>query len=310
MIPYEQTLLDIVHSDARVVILTAENRGHMRSLPQYIGDRFIDVGIAEQTMIGAAAGLALRGRIVIAHALASFLTLRPFEFIRDDIGIPGLPVILVGMVPGVLSDGNGPTHQAIDDVHLMRGIPSMNVFCPADEADMLDGLRTIITTGQPWYVRYIPTAAVVDHHDPFVPGKAEILKDAANPDVTLLTYGYLTRNVLDAAVLLESEELSVRVVSMRSLKPVDTEVILRSASDSVLISIVEDHFRTGGLASIVAETLMEAQVTANVQSISFDSRWFKPGRLSEVLNYEGLTPEAIAASVRTRIASSIRLHNV
>jgi transketolase len=303
MIPYEQTLLDLVQSDARIVVLTAENRGHMRNLPHHVGDRFIDVGIAEQTMIGAAAGLALRGRVVIAHALASFLTLRPFEFIRDDIGIPGLPVVLVGMVPGILSDGNGPTHQAIDDVHVMRGIPTMNVFCPADEADMLEGLRVIAQSGQPWYMRYNPTPPVVAKHEPFVAGVAETLCDAKEPDVSILTYGYLTRQVLAAAHVLAADGVAVRVVSMRTLKPVDTAAILKAASDSTIITIVEDHFHRGGLATIVAETLMDARQTAEVHSISFGNRWFKPGRLQEVLAFEGMTPEAIAASIYSQISS-------
>ena len=149
MIPYEEILLDCVKADDRVVIMTAENRGHMRNVPPHLGDRFIDVGIAEMTMTGAAAGLAKRGRIVITHALSSFLTLRAYEFVRDDVGILGLPVVMVGMVPGFLSDGNGPTHQAIEDVALMRGIPNIGVYCPSDEEDMKIGLKQIILSGKP-----------------------------------------------------------------------------------------------------------------------------------------------------------------
>src|SRR3954468_20599566 len=120
---YEEVLLECALADERIVVMTAENRAAIRNLPAKLGERFIDVGIAEQTMIGAAAGLALRGRIPIVHALATFLTLRAFEFIRTDVGIGGLPVKLVGTVPGFLSEANGPTHQALEDVALMRGIP-------------------------------------------------------------------------------------------------------------------------------------------------------------------------------------------
>lgn len=138
---YEQLLLQLIEEDERIVIITAENRAAIRNLPNVVSDRFIDVGIAEQTMVGIAAGLALRGRIPIVHALATFLTMRAFEFIRTDIGIGNLPVKLVGAVPGFLSDGNGPTHQAIEDISLMRGIPPVNIFCPSDEEDLLIGLR-------------------------------------------------------------------------------------------------------------------------------------------------------------------------
>src|SRR5690349_258486 len=147
---YEECLADLIEEDERVIVMTAENRAAIRNLPERIGPRFIDVGIAESTMIGAAAGLALRGRIPVTHALATFLTLRAFEFIRDDVGIPNLPVKLVGGVPGVLSDGNGPTHQAIEDISLMRGIPNMNVFAPADAEEMVNGLREVLLHPSPF----------------------------------------------------------------------------------------------------------------------------------------------------------------
>lgn len=117
---YEEQLSHLCTQNSKLVVLTAENRAAIRSLPSTLGKRFIDFGIAEQTMVGASAGLALRGKIPIVHALASFLTMRAFEFIRTDVGIAGLPVKLIGGVPGFLSDGNGPTHQAIEDIALMR----------------------------------------------------------------------------------------------------------------------------------------------------------------------------------------------
>src|SRR5258708_25050094 len=122
---YEDTLAKLAEHERRIVVMTAENRAAIRGLAARLGDRFIDVGICEQTMIGTAAGLALRGRIPVCHALATFLTMRAFEFIRTDVGIARLPVKLVGGVPGFLSDGNGPTHQALEDIALMRGIPNM-----------------------------------------------------------------------------------------------------------------------------------------------------------------------------------------
>src|SRR5262245_62036912 len=127
--------------------MTAENRAAIRSLPDRLGPRFIDVGIAEQTLAGAAAGLALRGRVPIVHALAAFLTMRAFEFIRTDVGIAQLPVKFIGACAGFLSEANGPTHQALEDLALMRGIPGMNVCCPADQSEMLDALAIIVGDG-------------------------------------------------------------------------------------------------------------------------------------------------------------------
>src|SRR5215813_10066037 len=132
---YEELLTREALADERFIVMTAENRALVRNIYAHLGNRFIDTGITEQTMIGAAAGLALRGRVPVVHALASFLTMRAFEFIRTDIGIANLPVKLSAYIPGFLSDANGPTHQAIEDIALMRGIPGMQVFSPADEND-------------------------------------------------------------------------------------------------------------------------------------------------------------------------------
>ena len=109
---YESTLLEVAGKNPRLMVLTAENRAAVRGLPARLGPRFLDTGITEQTMIGMAAGLALRGRIPVVHALASFLSMRAFEFVRTDAGIPNLPVKLSSFIPGFLSDGNGPTRCA------------------------------------------------------------------------------------------------------------------------------------------------------------------------------------------------------
>src|SRR5262249_56711334 len=143
-VTYEERLTEIAESNADVVVMTAENRAAIRNLPGRLGSRFIDVGIAEQTLVGAAAGLALRGRVPVVHALATFLTMRAFEFIRTDVGIAQLPAKLVGALAGFLSEANGPTHQALEDVSLMRGIPGVNVCCPADQQEMVDALSVLV----------------------------------------------------------------------------------------------------------------------------------------------------------------------
>lgn len=295
---YEELLVQTALADERFIVMTAENRALVRSAPKLLGQRFIDTGITEQTMIGMAAGLALRGRIPVVHALAPFLTMRAFEFIRTDVGIANLPVKLSGYIPGFLSDGNGPTHQAIEDVALMRGIPGMEVFCPADEDDLVRMLPAIWQSASPSYVRinHKPSSF---KHTAFEPGKAEVISEGA--DVTLLTYGFLFSNALEAKQLLEAEGLSVGLVNMRSLKPVDEACILRCAMSSRMVATLEDHFQTGGLYSIVAETLLNHRHNATILPIALKERWFKPGLLSEVLAYEGFTPEAIAASIMKQL---------
>ncbi len=292
---YEQLITEIATADERFVILTAENRALLRNLPNNpkMVKRFVDTGITEQTMVGMATGIALRGRIPIIHALAPFLTMRAFEFIRTDIGIAHLPVKLTGFIPGFLSDGNGPTHQAIEDISLMRGIPGMEVFAPADEEDMLLALPTIWKSSSPSYVRANLMKPLIAHDKNFSIGKAEVVSEGN--DITFLVYGMLFNQVYQAKEILEKDGYSVGLINMRSLKPVDREAIRKAAKKSELVVTVEDHFKIGGLYSIVAEVLLGQHLSANVVSFSLNESWFKPGRLSDVLSYEGFTPEKIAA---------------
>ncbi|MBK8010199.1 MAG: transketolase [Deltaproteobacteria bacterium] len=171
---YEDALYRLALDNPNIVVMTAENRAAIRNLPPKLGPRFIDVGIAEQTLIGAAAGLALRGKIPVVHALSAFLTMRAFEFIRTDVGIPGLPVKLVGSVAGFLSEANGPTHQALEDVALMRVIPNMQIYCPSDEADLLDMLPSFVESKHPAYLRFNASKSVLPSHARFSAGKAEV----------------------------------------------------------------------------------------------------------------------------------------
>lgn len=292
---YEDLLAERCAADDRTVVMTAENRAAIRGLEAKIADRFIDVGIAEQTMIGAAAGLALRGRRPVTHALATFIAFRAYEFIRDDVAIPGLPVVMVGGVPGFLSDANGPTHQALEDVALMRGLPNVRVFCPADGAELVEGMRAILDDDAPWYVRYNALAPSVEHREPFTIGRAETLRDG--DEITILTYGFLVRECAIAADILAAQGRSVRLLNMRTLKPVDTEAIIRAARETSMLVTVEDHFLTGGLFSIVAETFAREGVAAPVLPIALEERWFKPALLPDVLEYEGFTGAKIAERI-------------
>lgn len=296
---YADTLLQAALADDRIVVLTAENRAAIRNLPAALGPRFIDVGIAEQAMVGAAAGLALRGRIPVCHALAAFLTMRAFEFIRTDVGIVGLPVKLVGGVPGVLSEANGPTHQALEDVALMRGIPGMQVFCPADEADLAIGLPYFLTSPQPAYIRHNGLSPVIQHDPGFEPGRAELLSDGE--DLAILVCGPLFAQAHQAAQLLAAGGRSVRLLNLRTVQPIDEEAIVAAALETRLLVTVEDHFLTGGLYAIVAELLVRNQILAPVLPIALPDCWFRPSLLPDLLAHQGLTGAHIAAAILARL---------
>ncbi len=275
---YEQLLNSLATSDERIVVMTAENRAAIRTLPTHIGSRFIDVGICEQTLLGVAAGLAARGRRPIVHALAAFLTMRGFEFIRTDIGIGNLPVILVGGVPGLLSDGNGPTHQAIEDIALMRGIPGMAVVAPSDEGELLAAISAAVQYRGPCYVRYCDGPPTFEHSGDYQFGKGETLGDT-DADIAILTYGFLVGEAVKAQALLARAGVNASVIDMRTIAPLDEPLVLHCANSTQLLVILEDHFQIGGLFSAIAEVLAIAHVRANLLPINLKGRWFKPGHL-------------------------------
>jgi len=296
---YEDYLYKLIKSDERFFILTAENRAAIRNLPQRIPNNFLDTGIMEQTMVGVAAGLALRGRIPIIHALAAFLTMRAFEFIRTDIGIAKLPVKIVGSVAGFLSEANGPTHQAIEDISLMRGIPNVNIFCPADEEDMLICLNQILYSPSPFYIRFNSASAQYKHSKNFDIGKAEIISEGK--DITFLTYGFMFSEVLKIKEILEKQGYSVGVINLRTLKPIDISVIVKVLTNSNYIFTVEDHFLTGGLFSIVAEIALNYKLKANVFPFAFSDKWFKPSLLRHSMEYEKMSADEITKTILNKI---------
>lgn len=292
MNPYEQRLSDLAGGRPDVVVMTAENRAAIRGLPARLGDRFIDVGICEQTLVGVAAGMALRGRVPFVHALAAFLTMRAFEFIRTDVGIPSLPVKLIGFIPGFLSDANGPTHQAVEDIALMRSIPNMCVFCPADEDELVRALPSIADDPRPFYVRFNSRRRFVEHQSDPKAGRAEAL--FSGRDLTFAVAGFLLEHVLEARDLLVGAGYSVGVINTRFVEPLDTATVIRAARETRTIVTVEDHFRRGGLYETVAEAVRSAGSSTPVRPLALEQRWFRTGTLADVLEAEGFTGKQIA----------------
>jgi len=293
---YEEHLIRLAETDDRIVVLTAENRAAIRTLPGKLGSRFIDVGICEQTLLGVAAGLAQRGRRPIVHALAAFLTMRGFEFIRTDIGIGRLPVILVGGVPGLLSDGNGPTHQAVEDIGLMRGIPGMSVVAPADQSELTAAVSAALDFGGPCYLRYYDGPEAAEHQGDYRFGKAEIIGNR-EATVIIATYGLLVAQAVLAQRLLQLQGLDVCVLNMRTVAPLDEQTLLLTAQQAQLLVVVEDHFQTGGLFSAIAECFTLASLSVPVLPINLKHDWFAAGLLNSVLKATNLSGTCIADTI-------------
>lgn len=297
---YEQFLLDYIPNNPDFIVLTAENRAAIRNLPNILPENFIDTGIAEQALIGISAGLALRGRKPIAHALAAFLTMRAFEFIRTDLGFANLPVKVVGSFAGFLSEANGPTHQAIEDIGLMGMIPNMQVFAPADEDDLLSMLPKILSSKLPAYIRYNNLPSMIKHSD-FDIGVAEVI--GKGDDVALLTYGTMFNETLKLKDYLETKGINCTIANFRTLKPIDTYTISELANRNTLLVTIEDHFINSGLFSIVCKHMVESKNLTNVLAIGLNERWFKPLMLQDILIYEKFDYLSISNQIMNKLGS-------
>lgn len=292
---YEAKLLEAVEKYPGVVIMTAENRFSMRNIPSVLGDKFVDVGIMEQNMVGIAAGLSASGKIPIMHALAAFLTMRSFEFIRTDLGYPNLKAIIVGTFTGFISQANGPTHQAIEDIGLMRIIPNVNVFAPSNIYEMCKIFEIINDIPGPVYLRYLDDTEVNYGIENFKFGKNLQIKDGG--DVAILSYGTLLKNAVKAAEILDLNDIKASVYNFRFLKPMDFDLLHSIFSKYKKIVIVEDHYALGGLTSIIREEAFNFNAQVELLELNLKDRFFKPALLHDVIEYEGFDPNQIADKI-------------
>jgi transketolase len=295
---YEEYLKQLVAEDDRFMVMTAENRASLRNIPTQIGERFVDVGIAEMTLVGSAAGMALRGRIPVVHALAAFLSMRSFEHIRTDVGYPSLPVKLVGSFAGFLSQANGPTHQAIEDMGLMAGIPNVGVFAPADFDDMMAGLPQVLTSDKPFYIRYNDSPAQVKHSNEFEIGRAETIR--GGEEVLLLSIGMLLSEADKAAAILADNGIDAGLVNLRTLDPIDEDMIIEKSRKARLVVTIEDHFAAGGLYSALSRIFTASRINTQALPVGLTD-WYKPAPLGDVLKYEGFTGEQIAEKIQNEL---------
>jgi transketolase len=201
----------------------------------------------------------------------------------------------VGFVPGLLSEANGPTHQAIDDVAVMRAIPGMQVFCPADLGELIEALPPIVASRRPAYVRYTAAPAAVTHVAPFAIGKAEVL--TCEEGVSILTYGPLLREAERARQALEERGVPVHLVNLRSLEPGDEDALLDAIRPAELVVTLEDHFRRGALHTIVAETCLKHRLAPRVLGLDLGSSFFTPALHADVLRHQGLSGARVAERI-------------
>ena len=265
-------------------------------------DRFIDCGIAENNMIGVAAGLALLGKIPFASSFAMFLAGRSFEQVRNSVGYPHINVKLGATHAGATVGEDGATHQCIEDFALMRALPGMLVCCPCDGHEMRLAVEALINYNGPAYLRLArPATEIITDEIPgysFELGKGATL--CGGKDVTIIATGIMVPQAMKAAEALENDGISARVIDMHTIKPLDAELVVKAAKETGCIVTAEEHSVIGGLGSAVCELLSETCPTP-VLRLGVNDEFGRSGKAAEVLDYFNLNAEGIAAKAREAV---------
>lgn len=301
---YGAALVEYAANDPDIVVLDADLAAATKTgmFKKAFPERFIDCGIAECNMIGVAAGLAAAGKKVFASSFAMFAAGRAFEVIRNSVGYPHLPVKICATHAGISVGEDGATHQCCEDLALMRTIPGMTVLNPSDDIEAKAAIKALLDYDGPAYVRFGRLAVPVINDNPnyhFEIGKGIQLRNGT--DVTILATGLTVSMALEAAKVLEAEGISVRVINIHTIKPLDEEIILKAAEETGLLITAEEHNIIGGFGSAVSELCSE-KYPVRVVKIGVNDVFGKSGPAAELLKIYGLSTEHIAEVTRKAVA--------
>ena len=267
-------------------------------------ERFFDCGIAEGNMVSVAAGIATTGKKVFATSFAMFAAGRAYEQIRNSIGYPHLNVNIVGTHASITVGEDGATHQCSEDLALMRTIPGMTVICPADATEAYAAVEAALNFDGPCYLRF-GRFAVPDLTPELVPGyKFEIGKGVTyseGKDVTIVANGFMVHLAVEAAELLKAEGIDAGVINMHTIKPLDTDLLVKAAKATGAIVTAEEHSIVGGLGAAVCEALSET-CPVPVLRVGVEDKFGKSGQVPELLELYGLTAKNIAEKAKKAIA--------
>jgi transketolase len=296
---YGEALVALGRKDPRVVALEADLGKSTQSVlfKAAFPDRYFEMGIAEQNMVSAAAGLALAGKIPFVHSFAVFASGRVYDQLRNSVCIPNLNVRICGSSSGLSDFGDGKTHQSVEDVALMRALPNMSVLSPADSAELTAMMERLLDWNGPVYLR-------VNRNDlPFtIPIGAsyrigQVVKVRDGTDAALFASGIMVSKALAAAGQLETKGISARVINVGTLKPLDREAVIGFADGARAIVTAEEHTVIGGLGSAVLEAL-RAERHAPVGLVGICDRFgLSAESYDALLAHFGLTAEAIVSAV-------------
>jgi transketolase len=303
---FNKVLVDIAKTDERIWMILADiGYGEIEPFRDTFPDRWYNCGVAEQNMTGVACGVALEGNIAITYSIANFPTLRCLEQIRNDVCYHNANVKIVIIGGGLAYGALGVSHQATEDIAIMRALPNMVVFCPCDFAEAEAGVHAMIAHEGPFYYRCGYKKEPPVHPGPIAFRLGQAIQVCDGRDLTFMFTGTIGNQVAAAAETLSREGIQCRVLSLHTVKPIDREAILAAAEETGGIVVVEEHQLSGGLGGAVAEVLADACVAPRrfLRIALPDVYVSKVGSHEWLLDQYGLSAQKIAGSVRTMLGS-------
>ncbi len=291
---YGNILIELGKENKDIVVLDADLSKSTKTagFAKHFPKRFINAGIAEQNLMGMAAGLATTGKIPFASTFAVFATGRAFEIIRNSICYPKLNVKIAATHAGITVGEDGGSHQSIEDIAIMRSLPNMKIIVPADDVETRQAVRAAAHINGPVYLRLgrLGVPPIFDENHTFTFGKGNVLKDGK--DITIIGMGLMISKCLKAAELLKQEGISARVINISTIKPIDEELIIQAAKETKRILTVEEHSVIGGLGSAVCDVL-STHYPVPVVKIGMNDTFGESGKPEELLTKYGLTVDHI-----------------
>ena len=295
---YGQALAEIGEEIKNIVVLDADLSGSTKTavFAKKYPERFFNMGIAEQNLMSTAAGFATCGKIPFASTFAIFATGRAFEQVRNSICYPKLNVKIAATHAGLTVGEDGATHQAIEDLAIMRALPNMTVINPADGVEARKAVRAAALYKGPVYLRFgrLAVETIFDEDYEFEIGKGKVLKEGT--DVAIIATGIMVGEALKAAEILEKDGKKAMVVNIHTLKPIDEEIILKAAECGAIVT-AEEHTVIGGLGSAVAEVVAEKKPTP-MRRIGIKDQFGQSGKPGELLKLYNLTAEDIVKAAK------------
>jgi transketolase len=306
---FSETLLGLARQDQGILVVTGDSRGSGKLTPfgEQLPDQIIEVGIAEQGLVGVAAGLASAGKKVFAVSPACFLTARALEQIKNDVAYSDHPVKLIGISAGVSYGALGTTHHSLHDLAALQAIHNIDIVIPADNFETRAAIEASLNHPRPLYIR-LGKKAMPDLYAPgvmFQIGKAISLSEGN--DLTIIACGETVYPAFLASQILMGEGLSCGVISMHTVKPLDEAAALAAATRSRALITVEEHSIHGGLGSRVAAFLMQAGLFRPLRIVGIPDEHTVTGNQVEIFNHYGISAEGLAATARGLLQASASL---